>query len=121
MVVFVLASIAVGWTGVDLSMGTAVRVDISLSVSFKKLVICVAVALRWAVAVGIGRADTSVDGGSFAIFKSKISVSKGSLSAGSTLIAEVGRLSSSSVVSMCTEALVGKGYAYTSTVNENRF
>uniref|UniRef100_A0A915L6A6 Uncharacterized protein n=1 Tax=Romanomermis culicivorax TaxID=13658 RepID=A0A915L6A6_ROMCU len=40
------ASIAVGWTGVDSSISTGARVDISSSVSFKKSVICVAVALR---------------------------------------------------------------------------
>uniref|UniRef100_A0A915L8G9 Secreted protein n=1 Tax=Romanomermis culicivorax TaxID=13658 RepID=A0A915L8G9_ROMCU len=102
MVVFVLASILVGWTGVDSSIGTGVRVDISLSVNFKKLIICVAVAVRLAVTPSRGRADTSVDSGTFALFKSKIGVSKSSSSAGSTSKAEVGPSRSSSVVNVCT-------------------
>uniref|UniRef100_A0A915KJ92 Uncharacterized protein n=1 Tax=Romanomermis culicivorax TaxID=13658 RepID=A0A915KJ92_ROMCU len=93
---------------------TSVDMDWSM-----KSVIWVAVALRSAMAVGAGRADTSVDGGSFAIFKLKIGVSKSSWSAGSTSIAEDGRSSSSSAVSMCSEAIVGKGYTYTSTGNKN--
>uniref|UniRef100_A0A915KYF3 Uncharacterized protein n=1 Tax=Romanomermis culicivorax TaxID=13658 RepID=A0A915KYF3_ROMCU len=67
-------------------------------------------------AVGIGRAKTSVDGSSFAMFKSKIGVSKSSSSAGSASM-PVGWSSSSLVVSMCTEAVVGMGYAYTGTGN----
>uniref|UniRef100_A0A915KQV9 Uncharacterized protein n=1 Tax=Romanomermis culicivorax TaxID=13658 RepID=A0A915KQV9_ROMCU len=100
----------VGWTGVDSTIRTRASVDISSSVHFKKSNICVAVALRLAVAAGGGRADVSVDSGSFVIFKSKIGLSKSSSSAGSTFITEVGRSSSSSVVSLCTEAVVDKGH-----------
>uniref|UniRef100_A0A915KUA7 Uncharacterized protein n=1 Tax=Romanomermis culicivorax TaxID=13658 RepID=A0A915KUA7_ROMCU len=96
VVVFVLASIAMGWMGVDLSICTGARVHMSSSVNFKKSVICMAMAVKLAVAVGTGRANTSVDGGSFALFRSKISVSKSSSSAGSTSIAEVGGSRSSS-------------------------
>uniref|UniRef100_A0A915KMR3 Uncharacterized protein n=1 Tax=Romanomermis culicivorax TaxID=13658 RepID=A0A915KMR3_ROMCU len=48
----------------------------------EKSVICVAVAIRPEGAAGVGRADASVDGGSFAIFKSKIGISNCSSSAG---------------------------------------
>uniref|UniRef100_A0A915IQW6 Uncharacterized protein n=1 Tax=Romanomermis culicivorax TaxID=13658 RepID=A0A915IQW6_ROMCU len=105
-------------------MGTRGRVEISSSVSFKKFkkfVICVAVAVRSDGAAGVGRADTSVDSSSLAMFKSKIGISKSSSSAGSTSTPRVGQSSSSSVVSMCTEAVVGMGYAYTGTGKENRF
>uniref|UniRef100_A0A915KXT2 Uncharacterized protein n=1 Tax=Romanomermis culicivorax TaxID=13658 RepID=A0A915KXT2_ROMCU len=106
--------------GVDLSIGARARVEISSSVSFKKLVICLAVAVISDGVASIGRADTSVDGGSLAMFKSKISVSKSSSSAGSTSTS-MGWSSSSSAVSVCTEAIVGMGYAYTGAGNENRF
>uniref|UniRef100_A0A915JIK9 Uncharacterized protein n=1 Tax=Romanomermis culicivorax TaxID=13658 RepID=A0A915JIK9_ROMCU len=115
------AFIAVGWTGVDFSIGTGARVDMSSSINFKKSVICLVVAVKSAVAVGTGRADTSVDGGSFTIFRSKIGVSKSSSSAGSTSIAEVGGSKSSSAVSMRTEAVVRNGHLYTGTGKENRF
>uniref|UniRef100_A0A915K000 Uncharacterized protein n=1 Tax=Romanomermis culicivorax TaxID=13658 RepID=A0A915K000_ROMCU len=42
----------------SLYIGTGARVDISSSVNFKKSVICVAVPIKLAVAVGAGRADT---------------------------------------------------------------
>uniref|UniRef100_A0A915I9S6 Uncharacterized protein n=1 Tax=Romanomermis culicivorax TaxID=13658 RepID=A0A915I9S6_ROMCU len=44
--VFVSASIAMGWTRVDSSIGTGARVDMSLSINFNKSVICVAVAIK---------------------------------------------------------------------------
>uniref|UniRef100_A0A915KWB5 Secreted protein n=1 Tax=Romanomermis culicivorax TaxID=13658 RepID=A0A915KWB5_ROMCU len=91
----------------------------SSSVNFRKSVICLVVAVKSAVAAGAGRADTSVDGSSFAIFKLKTRVSKSSSSAGSMSITEAGRSRSSSVVSMCTEAIVGNGYVYTGTGNKN--
>uniref|UniRef100_A0A915JPN4 Secreted protein n=1 Tax=Romanomermis culicivorax TaxID=13658 RepID=A0A915JPN4_ROMCU len=74
--------------------------EISLSVSFKKSVICVAVALISDGAAGIGRADASDDGSSFAMLRSKISVSNRSSSAGSTSTL-MGRSSSSSVAFPC--------------------
>uniref|UniRef100_A0A915JTD0 Secreted protein n=1 Tax=Romanomermis culicivorax TaxID=13658 RepID=A0A915JTD0_ROMCU len=117
----ICASIAASWIGADSSIGTRARVEISSSISFKKFVICVAVTARSNGAAGVGRADTSADGSSFAIFKSKIGVSKSSSSAGSTLTPKVGHCSSLLAVSVCTEAVVGKGYAYTGTGNENRF
>uniref|UniRef100_A0A915KMV6 Uncharacterized protein n=1 Tax=Romanomermis culicivorax TaxID=13658 RepID=A0A915KMV6_ROMCU len=94
---FISASIPVGWMGVDSSIGAGAMFEISSSISFKKSVICVAVALRSDGAAGIGRADTSVDGGSLAMFKSKISISKISSSAGSTST-PVGQSSSSSAM-----------------------
>uniref|UniRef100_A0A915J233 Uncharacterized protein n=1 Tax=Romanomermis culicivorax TaxID=13658 RepID=A0A915J233_ROMCU len=115
------ACIVAGWMGMDLSIGTGARFEISLSISFKKLVICVAVAVISDGAAGIGRADTSVDGGSFAMFKSKIGVSKSSSSAGSTSTPKVGHSSNSLAVSVCTEAIVGMGQAYTGAGNKNRF
>uniref|UniRef100_A0A915L3B6 Secreted protein n=1 Tax=Romanomermis culicivorax TaxID=13658 RepID=A0A915L3B6_ROMCU len=94
--------------------------EIWSSLSSEKSVICVLVAVISDGAAGIGRAETSDDGGSFAMFKSKISVSKSSSSAGSTST-PVGRSSSSSAVRVCTEAIDGMGYAYTGVGNKNRF
>uniref|UniRef100_A0A915JR44 Uncharacterized protein n=1 Tax=Romanomermis culicivorax TaxID=13658 RepID=A0A915JR44_ROMCU len=105
------ASIAVGWIGVDSSISIGARVEILSSVSFKNSVICMAVAVKSDGAGGVGRADTSVHGSSFAIFGSKIGISNSSSLAGSTSTPKVGRSSSSSAVSVCTEAVVGKGYA----------
>uniref|UniRef100_A0A915LBB2 Uncharacterized protein n=1 Tax=Romanomermis culicivorax TaxID=13658 RepID=A0A915LBB2_ROMCU len=68
-----------------------------------------AVAVGLDGVAGVGRADASVDKGSFAIFRSKIGVSNSSLSAGSTSTPNIGRSSSTLAVSMCTEAVVGKG------------
>uniref|UniRef100_A0A915IRI7 Secreted protein n=1 Tax=Romanomermis culicivorax TaxID=13658 RepID=A0A915IRI7_ROMCU len=93
--------------------------EISSSISFKKSVICVAIAVILDGPAGIGRAHMSDDSDSFAMFKSKIGLSKSSSSAGSTST-PVGRSSNSSAVSMCTEAVVGMGYAYTGAGNENR-
>uniref|UniRef100_A0A915JGE8 Secreted protein n=1 Tax=Romanomermis culicivorax TaxID=13658 RepID=A0A915JGE8_ROMCU len=115
------ASIAMGWTGVDSSMGTGARVNMSSSINFRKWVICMAITVRSAVAASVGRADTSVDCSSFAIFRSKIGVSKSSSSVGSMSTAEVGPSRSSSAVSLCTEAVVGNRYMYTGAGNENRF
>uniref|UniRef100_A0A915IYG5 Uncharacterized protein n=1 Tax=Romanomermis culicivorax TaxID=13658 RepID=A0A915IYG5_ROMCU len=55
------ASIAVGWMGVDSSIGPRARFEISSSVSFKKSVICVAVPVISDGAAGVGRANMSVD------------------------------------------------------------
>uniref|UniRef100_A0A915JW60 Uncharacterized protein n=1 Tax=Romanomermis culicivorax TaxID=13658 RepID=A0A915JW60_ROMCU len=89
-------------------------------VAGKKSVICIAVAVISDGAVGIRRADTSVDGGSFAMLKSKIDVSKSFSWAGSTSVL-VGRSSSSSALSVCTKAVVSMGHAYTGVGNENQF
>uniref|UniRef100_A0A915IEQ0 Uncharacterized protein n=1 Tax=Romanomermis culicivorax TaxID=13658 RepID=A0A915IEQ0_ROMCU len=102
---------AVGWIGVDSSISTWAKVEISSSVSFKKSVICVTVRVRSAVAAGRGRADTSVDGSSFTLFKSKISVSRSSLSAGSTSITEVGQSNSSSMAYSAAEQVEAKSAA----------
>uniref|UniRef100_A0A915JMN4 Secreted protein n=1 Tax=Romanomermis culicivorax TaxID=13658 RepID=A0A915JMN4_ROMCU len=69
-------------------------VEILLSVSFKKSMICVAVAVMSDGTTGIGRADASVEGGSFAMLRLKMGVSKSSSSAGSTSTS-IGRSSSS--------------------------
>uniref|UniRef100_A0A915KIM2 Uncharacterized protein n=1 Tax=Romanomermis culicivorax TaxID=13658 RepID=A0A915KIM2_ROMCU len=87
--------------GVDSSIGAGAMLEISSSVrisssvSFKKSEICVAVAVTSDGAAGMGRADASIDGGSFAMLRSKIGVSSNSSSAGSTSTS-VGRSSSSS-------------------------
>uniref|UniRef100_A0A915KXW5 Secreted protein n=1 Tax=Romanomermis culicivorax TaxID=13658 RepID=A0A915KXW5_ROMCU len=94
--------------GVDLSIGTGAMFEISSSVSFKKTVICIAVAVISDGAACIGRADALVEGGSFAMFKSKMGMSESSSSAGSTST-PVGRSSSSLAVSVCTEDIVGAG------------
>uniref|UniRef100_A0A915ILS3 Uncharacterized protein n=1 Tax=Romanomermis culicivorax TaxID=13658 RepID=A0A915ILS3_ROMCU len=62
VVVGITTSIAAGWMGVDSSIGARARFEISSSISFKKSVICVAVPVISDGAVGVGRADTSVDG-----------------------------------------------------------
>uniref|UniRef100_A0A915IC67 Uncharacterized protein n=1 Tax=Romanomermis culicivorax TaxID=13658 RepID=A0A915IC67_ROMCU len=113
-------SITAGWMGVDSSIGAWAMFEIWLSVSFKKSVICVAVAVVSDWVVCIGRANALVDSGSFAMFESKIGVSKGSSSAGSTST-PIGRSSSSSAVSVCMEAVVGMVYTYTGVGNKNRF
>uniref|UniRef100_A0A915JJS2 Uncharacterized protein n=1 Tax=Romanomermis culicivorax TaxID=13658 RepID=A0A915JJS2_ROMCU len=46
-------SLAMLWTGVDSSIGTGARIHISSNISFKKLVICVAVVVRLAVAASV--------------------------------------------------------------------
>uniref|UniRef100_A0A915HK66 Uncharacterized protein n=1 Tax=Romanomermis culicivorax TaxID=13658 RepID=A0A915HK66_ROMCU len=97
----------VGWTGVDLSIRVGANVVISSSNNLRKSVICTVVAVRSAVALRAVGADTSIEGGSFAIFRSKIGVSKSSLSAGFTSWAEVGWSRSSLAVSACTEAVFG--------------
>uniref|UniRef100_A0A915IHH1 Secreted protein n=1 Tax=Romanomermis culicivorax TaxID=13658 RepID=A0A915IHH1_ROMCU len=58
--------------------------EISSSLSFKKSVICMAVPVMWEGAAGIGRADMSVEGSSFAMLRSKIGVSNRLSLAGST-------------------------------------
>uniref|UniRef100_A0A915L2J0 Secreted protein n=1 Tax=Romanomermis culicivorax TaxID=13658 RepID=A0A915L2J0_ROMCU len=113
-------SIAAGWMGVHSSIGAGAMLEISSRVSLRKLVICVAVAVMSDGPAGIGRGDISVDSGSFAMFRSKMGVSKSLSSVGSTSTS-IGRSSSSSVVRLGTEAVVGMGYAYTNTGNENRF
>uniref|UniRef100_A0A915HUW5 Uncharacterized protein n=1 Tax=Romanomermis culicivorax TaxID=13658 RepID=A0A915HUW5_ROMCU len=79
--VMVSESITAGWMGVDSSIGAGARIEISWSVSFKKSVICVALAVTSDGVASIGRADASVHGGSFAMLRSKIGVSKNSSSA----------------------------------------
>uniref|UniRef100_A0A915JBN6 Uncharacterized protein n=1 Tax=Romanomermis culicivorax TaxID=13658 RepID=A0A915JBN6_ROMCU len=106
--------------GVDSSIGAGAMFEISSRVTFKKSVICVAVTVISDGMASIGRADASVDSGSFPMFRSKIGVSKSCSSAGSTST-PIGRSSSSSVVSMCTEGVVGMEYAYASVGNQNRF
>uniref|UniRef100_A0A915KAZ9 Secreted protein n=1 Tax=Romanomermis culicivorax TaxID=13658 RepID=A0A915KAZ9_ROMCU len=120
VVVVVSVSIAADWMGVDSSIGAGAIFESLSRVSFKKSVICIAVAVIPDGAASMGRVNGSVDSGSFTMFRSKIGVSMSSLSAGSTLT-PIGWSSSSSGVSMCAEAVVGMGYAYTGGGNKNRF
>uniref|UniRef100_A0A915ISL2 Uncharacterized protein n=1 Tax=Romanomermis culicivorax TaxID=13658 RepID=A0A915ISL2_ROMCU len=73
-------SIAAGWMGVDSSIGAGAMLEISSSMSFKKSVICVVVAVMSKGSAGIGRADTSVDSGSFTMLRLKIGVTSSSSS-----------------------------------------
>uniref|UniRef100_A0A915IDN6 Uncharacterized protein n=1 Tax=Romanomermis culicivorax TaxID=13658 RepID=A0A915IDN6_ROMCU len=105
----------------DSSVRTGANVIILSSLNLRESLICAVVAVKSAVVVRAEGADTSMNGGNFTIFKSKIGMSNSSLSAGSTFCTEVGQSRSSSAVSMCTEAVVGNGYVYTRAGNENRF
>uniref|UniRef100_A0A915LAJ9 Uncharacterized protein n=1 Tax=Romanomermis culicivorax TaxID=13658 RepID=A0A915LAJ9_ROMCU len=64
VVVLFSASMAMGWTRVDLSIGTRARVDMSSSINFRKVVICVAITqtqIEVETAMGIGPVVRFID------------------------------------------------------------
>uniref|UniRef100_A0A915I683 Secreted protein n=1 Tax=Romanomermis culicivorax TaxID=13658 RepID=A0A915I683_ROMCU len=84
-------------------------IDISWSVSLRNSLICVAVPIKSAVVVCSGGADASVDGSSFDMLRSKISVSRSSSSTGSKACVKIGQWRSSFMVSICAEAVISNG------------
>uniref|UniRef100_A0A915JAS8 Secreted protein n=1 Tax=Romanomermis culicivorax TaxID=13658 RepID=A0A915JAS8_ROMCU len=80
------------------------------SMSLRNSFICVAETIRLAAGGSSPGASGGAGGGSLAMLRSKISVSRSLSSDGSGAVGNRGHSSNSSAVNACTEAIVGNGY-----------
>uniref|UniRef100_A0A915K6C7 Uncharacterized protein n=1 Tax=Romanomermis culicivorax TaxID=13658 RepID=A0A915K6C7_ROMCU len=94
---------------IDPSKRTGASDKMLLSMSFRKLLICVTETIRSAAAGLLVGADVGTVVGNFVILRSKIGISSSLSSNGSGAVINIGGSSNFSAVNTCAEAVVRNG------------